>query len=76
MPPTNCEALIYYFTIILFFPISRFWITAFQGVSIFVCVLFSLVSIGIANMVAGIILTYMRPYQIGDMIKIGDKFGD
>ncbi|MDD2331966.1 MAG: mechanosensitive ion channel [Candidatus Cloacimonetes bacterium] len=72
------KALIYIFTIIIIFPyLPGSGSPAFQGVSIFVGVLFSLgSSSAIANMVAGIILTYMRPYQIGDMIKIGDKFGE
>ncbi|NOR76293.1 MAG: mechanosensitive ion channel, partial [Draconibacterium sp.] len=46
---------------------------AFQGVSIFVGVLFTLGSTGaIANMIAGIVITYMRPFVIGDRVKIGE----
>jgi small-conductance mechanosensitive channel len=30
----------------------------------------------IANMVAGLVITYMRPFKIGDRIKIGDVAGD
>jgi len=50
---------------------------AFQGVSIFVGVLFSLGSTSaIANIVAGIVLTYMRPFKLGDRVKIADTTGD
>ncbi|WP_297096483.1 mechanosensitive ion channel family protein [uncultured Draconibacterium sp.] len=50
---------------------------AFQGVSIFVGVIFTLGSTSaIANIVAGIVITYMRPFQIGDRVKIGDTMGD
>jgi small-conductance mechanosensitive channel len=50
---------------------------AFQGVSIFLGVLFSLGSTSaVANMVAGVILTYMRPFKMGDRVKIADAVGD
>lgn len=49
----------------------------FQGVTVFVGVLFSFgSSSAISNMVAGIVLTYMRSYKIGDRIKAGDVIGD
>ena len=49
----------------------------FKGVSVFVGVLFSLGSSNaIANMVAGLVITYMRPFKIGDFIKIGDVSGE
>jgi len=50
---------------------------AFQGVSIFVGVLFTLGSTSaIANMIAGIVITYMRPFMIGDRVKIDNTVGD
>lgn len=50
---------------------------AFQGISIFLGVLFSLGSTSaVANMVAGVILTYMRPFKLGDRVKIADTMGD
>ncbi|HRP68865.1 MAG TPA: mechanosensitive ion channel [Turneriella sp.] len=50
---------------------------AFQGVSIFFGVLFSLGSTSaIANVVAGVVLTYMRPFKEGDLVKIADTVGD
>jgi len=49
----------------------------FKGVSVFVGILFSLGSSNaIANMVAGLVITYMRPFKIGDFIKIGDESGE
>jgi small-conductance mechanosensitive channel len=49
----------------------------FKGVSVFLGILFSLgSSSAIANMVAGLVLTYMRSFKIGDRIKIGEITGD
>jgi small-conductance mechanosensitive channel len=49
----------------------------FQGVSVFLGILFSLgSSSAISNAVAGLVITYMRPFKIGDRIKIGDLTGD
>jgi small-conductance mechanosensitive channel len=50
---------------------------AFQGVSIFLGLLFSLGSTSaIANVVAGTVLTYTRAFQVGDRVKIADATGD
>ena len=50
---------------------------AFKGVSVFLGVLFSLgSSSAIANVVAGVILTYMRAFSVGDRVKIADTMGD
>jgi small-conductance mechanosensitive channel len=44
---------------------------------VFIGVLFSLGShSSIANVVAGLVITYMRPFIVGDRIKIGDVTGD
>jgi small-conductance mechanosensitive channel len=49
----------------------------FQGVSVFIGIVFSLGSSSvIGNMVAGLVMTYMRPFQIGDRIRLGDLVGD
>jgi len=49
---------------------------AFQSVSIFVGVLVSLGSTSaVANVVAGVILTYMRPFLVGDRIRCGEVEG-
>ena len=50
---------------------------AFKGVSLFVGVLFSLGSSGaVGNIVAGVVLTYTRAFQIGDRVRIGETTGD
>lgn len=50
---------------------------AFQGVSIFLGVLLSLGSTSaVANVVAGVVLTYMLPFRPGDRVKIADTIGD
>jgi small-conductance mechanosensitive channel len=50
---------------------------AFKGISIFLGVLFSLgSSTAVGNMVAGVVLTYTRAFQIGDRVQIADTIGD
>jgi small-conductance mechanosensitive channel len=50
---------------------------AFRGISIFLGVLLSLGSVSaVANIVAGVVLTYMRPFKIGDRVRIADTIGD
>ncbi|MBE8720497.1 mechanosensitive ion channel family protein [Sphingobacterium pedocola] len=49
----------------------------FQGVSVFIGILFTFGSAGaLGNVVAGLVITYMRPFSIGDRVKIGDVQGD
>jgi small-conductance mechanosensitive channel len=48
----------------------------FKGISVFVGILFSLgSSSAIANMVAGVVLTYMRPFKVNDVVKISETMG-
>lgn len=57
--------------------IPGFQSPAFQGVSVFLGVLFSLGSTSaVANTVGGIILIYTRAFQIGDRIRVGEVVGD
>ncbi len=50
---------------------------AFQGISIFLGFLFSLGSTSVvANVIAGIVLTYTRAFKVGDRVKISDTVGD
>jgi len=72
------KILVITFTFVFMFPyLPGSDSKAFQGVSIFLGVLFSLGSTSaIANIVAGIVITYMRPFQIGDRVKIGETIGD
>lgn len=71
------RVLIYAFMVVVIFPyLPGSNSPVFQGVSVFVGVLFSLGSSNaIANMIAGLVITYMRPFKIGDFIKIGDVKG-
>nr|MBC7613730.1 mechanosensitive ion channel family protein [Pseudopedobacter sp.] len=49
----------------------------FKGVSVFLGVLLSFGSSStIGNMVAGLVITYMRPFRLNDRVKIGDVVGD
>jgi len=48
----------------------------FKGVSVFLGILISFgSSSAISNGVAGMVITYMRPFKIGDVVKIGDTTG-
>lgn len=50
---------------------------AFKGVSLFLALLFSLgSSSAVANVVAGVMLTYTRAFRVGDRVKMGDTMGD
>lgn len=50
---------------------------AFKGLSIFFGVLFSLGSTSaISNIVAGVVITYMRPFKVGDRVEIGNTIGN
>ncbi len=49
---------------------------AFKGVSVFLGILISIgSSSAVANAVAGLVITYMRPFQVNDWIKTGDVTG-
>lgn len=70
--------LLYIFMLVIIFPyLPGSGSPAFQGVSVFLGVLISLgSSSSISNMIAGLIITYMRPFKIGDRVKIGDVTGN
>lgn len=72
------KIILYAFTLVFMFPyLPGSDSPAFKGVSIFLGVLFSLGSTSaISNIVAGIVITYMRPFMVGDRVKIGDSVGD
>ncbi len=64
-------------TVIAFPYLPGFGSPAFQGISLFLGLLFSLgSSVLVSNIVAGIVLIYTRAFQIGDRIRIGDTTGD
>lgn len=70
--------VLYAFMLVVIFPyLPGSDSAAFQGVSVFLGVLLSLgSSSAITNMIAGLVITYMRPFKIGDRVKIGDVVGD
>jgi small-conductance mechanosensitive channel len=78
-PPTFniLRVLLYAFTVIVIYPYLPGSDSAiFQGVSVFVGILFSLGSSSvIGNLMAGIVITYMRPFKVGDRIQIGNVTG-
>ena len=48
----------------------------FQGVSVFIGLLISIGSTAlIGNLISGMVLTYMRPFCVGDFVKIGEILG-
>lgn len=49
----------------------------FQGISVFVGLIVSLgSSTVIGNIIAGLVITYMRPFKLGDRIKLDDTVGN
>ncbi len=70
--------LAYAFMIILIFPLlPDSESTAFRGVSVFLGILLSLGSTTIiSNVVAGLVLTYMRSFKMDDRVKVGEVIGD
>lgn len=69
---------IYALALVMIFPyLPGSGSTAFQGVSIFIGAIISFGSTSaIANIIAGIVITYMRPFQIGDRVKVDQITGD
>lgn len=72
------KVILYAFMFVLIFPyLPGSDSPIFQGVSVFLGFLFTFGSAGsLSNIVAGIVLTYMRLFKIGDRVKIGDVVGD
>jgi len=74
---TIVRFLLQAFTLVLIFPyLPGSNSDIFKGISVFIGVLFSLgSSSAISNIIAGLVITYMRPFRIGDRITIADKTG-
>ncbi len=72
------RVLLFAFMFILIFPyLPGSDSPIFQGVSVFLGFLFTFGSAGsLSNVMAGLVLTYMRLFKIGDRVKIGDVTGD
>ncbi|MEQ8905194.1 mechanosensitive ion channel domain-containing protein [Ekhidna sp.] len=78
MPTYNIvKFLVYAFMFVVIFPyLPGSDSDIFKGVSVFLGILFSLgSSSAIANAVAGLVITYMRPFRLGDRVKIGEVTG-
>ena len=79
MPTFNIlKVILYAFMLVIIFPyLPGSSSPAFQGVSVFLGILLSLgSSSATSNMVAGLVITYMRPFKVGDRVKIGEVTGD
>jgi small-conductance mechanosensitive channel len=74
---TIVRFLLHAFTLVLIFPyLPGSNSDVFKGISVFIGILFSLgSSSAISNIIAGLVITYMRPFRIGDRITIADKTG-
>lgn len=72
------KVLLYAFMFVLIFPyLPGSDSPIFQGVSVFLGFLFTFGSAGsLSNVMAGLVLTYMRLFKIGDRVKIGEVTGD
>lgn len=72
------RVLIFAFMIIVIFPyLPGSESPVFRGVSVFLGFLFTFGSAGsLSNVIAGLILTYMRLFKLGDRVKIGEVTGD
>lgn len=70
--------LLYAFMIAMIYPylpVSKSGV--FQGISVFVGLIISLgSSTVIGNVIAGLVITYMRPFKVGDRIKLNDTTGN
>lgn len=75
---SGIKFLLYAFMFVVIFPyLPGSDSKIFQGVSVFLGILFSLgSSSAISNVIAGFVITYMRPFKIGDRVKIGEITGD
>ena len=71
------RVLCYSFMIVMIWPLLPSSDSqVFQGVSVFIGVIVSLGSSSIiGNVMAGMVMTYMRPFRVGDFIKYGDTEG-
>lgn len=79
MPTFNIvRFLLYAFMIAMIYPyLPRSDSGVFQGISVFVGLIISLgSSTVIANIIAGLVMTYMRPFKPGDRIKLNDTVGN
>ncbi len=72
------RVMVFAFALVVIFPyLPGSDSPVFQGVSVFLGFLFTFGSSGsLSNIVAGLVLTYMRLFSLGDRVKIGEITGD
>ena len=72
------KILVYAFMLVMIYPyLPGSESDIFKGVSIFLGLIISFGSTSaIANAVAGLVITYMRPFRLGDRVKIGEVTGE
>ena len=78
-PTLNLIKILFYaFAFVIIFPyLPGSDSPAFQGVSVFLGLILSLgSSSAIGNIIAGLVITYMRSFKVGDRVKIGETTGD
>jgi small-conductance mechanosensitive channel len=71
------RVLLYAFTIAIIYPyLPGSESQIFQGISVFIGIIFSLGSSSVVgNLMAGLVITYMRPFKIGDRVRLQDNTG-
>lgn len=78
--PTHAilRVLLYSFMLVMIWPLlPNSDSEIFQGVSVFIGVVVSLGSTSVVgNVMSGLVMTYMRPFRIGDFIRFGDVEGE
>ena len=72
------KLLVYAFMLVMIWPyLPGSDSDIFKGVSVFIGLLISFGSTSaISNAVAGLVITYMRPFKLGDRVKIGEVTGE
>ena len=75
---TILRVLLYSFMLVMIWPLLPSSDSEiFQGVSVFIGVVVSLGSTSVVgNVMAGLVMTYMRPFRIGDYIRYDDTEGE
>lgn len=75
---TILRVLLYSFMLVMIWPLlPNSDSEIFQGVSVFIGVVVSLGSTSVVgNVMAGLVMTYMRPFRIGDYIRYEDTEGE
>lgn len=75
---TILRVLLYSFMFVMIWPLlPNSDSEIFQGVSVFIGLVVSLGSTSVVgNVMAGLVMTYMRPFRLGDYIRYGDTEGE